>query len=68
MEYALFRVLPDDRPDGLYNITDIPVSLRYGDGTYGVDGTVALASFQMGAFNESQQGALLTSSSNQYAY
>ena len=53
------RVLPDDRPDGLYNVTDISVQMRYGDGSYGVDGAIAVAPFQMGTFNVSQQGAQL---------
>ncbi|RXW21445.1 hypothetical protein EST38_g4402 [Candolleomyces aberdarensis] len=50
-----FWVFPDDRGEGLYNITDIPVEMRYGDGTIWVNGTVAFASFQMGTFNVSQQ-------------
>ena len=68
MEYAWYRVLPDDRPDGLYNISDITVRLLYGNGTDGADGTVAVASFQMGTFNVPQQGARLTSSLKQCPY
>ena len=59
MERAWFRVLPDDRGEGRYNITDLSVQMRYGDGSYGVDGKIAVAPFQMGTFNVSQQGAQL---------
>ncbi|KAJ2924799.1 hypothetical protein H1R20_g12274, partial [Candolleomyces eurysporus] len=51
-------VLPDDRGEGRYNITDLSVQMRYGDGSYGVDGKIAVAPFQMGTFNVSQQAFL----------
>jgi hypothetical protein len=38
-------------------MTDLSVQMRYGDGSYGVDGTIAVAPYQMGTFNVSQQGA-----------
>ncbi|KAJ2925291.1 hypothetical protein H1R20_g11803, partial [Candolleomyces eurysporus] len=57
-------VFPDDRGEGLYNITDIPVEQRYGDGSIGVNGTVAFASFQMGSFNVPQQAFIHVESAN----
>ncbi|KAJ2928438.1 hypothetical protein H1R20_g8656, partial [Candolleomyces eurysporus] len=57
-------VFPDDRGEGLYNITDIPVDMRYGDGSIGVNGTVAFASFQMGSFDVPQQAFLHVESAN----
>ncbi|RXW21451.1 hypothetical protein EST38_g4404 [Candolleomyces aberdarensis] len=51
-------VLPDDRAEGLYNITDIPVRMEYGGGSSWVEGTIAVASLQMGTFSVSQQAFL----------
>jgi hypothetical protein len=64
----VIRVLPDDRGEGNYNITDIPVQLLFGSGSVGVEGHVAVASFDMGTFNVSQQGEQLNSSSKHFAY
>ena len=49
------RIIP---PGGLgqYNDTGIPLSLRYGDGTYGVDGTIGLAPFEFGPYKIDRQG------------
>ncbi|TEB26822.1 acid protease [Coprinellus micaceus] len=43
---------------GEFNDTRIPLELRYGDGSYGVRGTIATAPFQMGSFNVSRQAFL----------
>lgn len=40
------------------NDTNIPLQLRYGDGSYGVNGSIAVASFAMGSFNIAEQGML----------
>lgn len=49
------RVIP---PGGIgqYNDTGIPLSLRYGDGSYGVDGTIGLAPFEFGPYKIDRQG------------
>lgn len=40
------------------NDTNIPLQLRYGDGSYGVNGSIAVASFAMGSFNIAEQAFL----------
>jgi len=47
-------------PGGLgdYNNTGIPLSLRYGDGTYGVDGYIGVAPFTFGSYSVEKQAFL----------
>jgi len=49
-----FRVEP---PGGLgkFNDTGIHLELRYGDGTYGVNGTIGVAPFQFGSYHIGEQ-------------
>jgi hypothetical protein len=50
-----YRVIP---PGGLgsYNDTGIPLSLKYGDGSYGVSGTIVIAPFELGSYRVEKQG------------
>ena len=52
---ASHRVAP---PGGLgtFNDTGIPLSLGYGDGSYGVEGTIGVASFEFGDYKIERQG------------
>ncbi|KAJ3527937.1 hypothetical protein NMY22_g9597 [Coprinellus aureogranulatus] len=43
---------------GEFNDTGMDLGLYYGDGSYGVQGTIATAAFHMGSFNVSQQAFL----------
>jgi len=48
---------------GQYNDTGIPLSLRYGDGSYGVDGTIGVAPFEFGPYKIDRQALLNANSS-----
>jgi len=52
------RVIP---PGGIgdYNDTGIGLSLRYGDGTYGVEGTIGVAPFEFGPYRIEKQGLFI---------
>lgn len=54
-DFHTLRVIP---PGGIgpCNNTGIALSLRYGDGTYGVDGTIVLAPVQFGSYKIAKQG------------
>jgi hypothetical protein len=56
--YFTSRVIP---PGGIgqYNDTGIGLSLRYGDGSYGVDGTIGVAPFEFGPYTIEKQGLLV---------
>ncbi|KAF8057031.1 aspartic peptidase domain-containing protein [Lyophyllum atratum] len=43
---------------GKFNDTGIPLSLLYGDGTYGVKGTIGVAPFEFGPYNIERQAFL----------
>jgi hypothetical protein len=43
---------------GSYNDTRIPLSLNYGDGSYGVSGTIGIAPFEFGPYRVENQGLL----------
>lgn len=49
------RVIPPD-DFGTYNDSGIPLSLGYGDGSYGVKGTIGVAPFEFGDYKIDQQG------------
>ena len=52
---SLYRVYP---PGGLgtFNDTGLPLELHYGDGSYGVSGTIGVAPFEFGDYKIDQQG------------
>lgn len=53
----VFRVAPTV-DIGTFNDSGIPLELLYGDGSYGVSGTIGVAPFQLGTYNVPQQGTL----------
>lgn len=52
------RVIP---PGGIgqFNDTGVGLSLLYGDGTYGVSGTIGVAPFEFGPYKIEQQGRFI---------
>ena len=43
---------------GTFNDSGIPLELLYGDGSYGVSGTIGVAPFKLGTYDVPQQGTL----------